>query len=67
MNELPDEENRAKKAVRRQEYTYKAVLGSLRRDCTEPTAIFDLGRRGLVRVSHAPPLVCLDLYAGDMI
>ena len=63
MNELPDEENRAKKPVRGQEYTYKVVLGSLRRDCTEP----DLTSGGLVRVSHAPPLVCLDLYAGDMI
>ena len=31
MNELSDEENRAKKVVRGQEYTYKAVLGSLRR------------------------------------
>ena len=36
MNELPDEETRAKKAVRGQEYTYKAVLGSLRRVCADP-------------------------------
>ena len=32
MTELPDEKKRAKKAVCGQEYTYKAVLGSLRRE-----------------------------------
>ena len=32
-------------------------------DCAEPY----LTSGGLVRVPHAPPLVCLDLYVGDMI
>ena len=63
MNKLPDEENRARKAVRGQEYNYIVVLSSLRRDCVEP----DLTLGGLVRVPHAPPPVSFDLYVGGMI
>ena len=63
VTELPGEKNRAKKAVCGQEYTYKAVMGSLRRDCAE----LDLTPDGLVRVLHAPPLICFDLYVGGMI
>ena len=63
MGELPDAKNQAKKAARDQECTYKVVLRSLRRDCAET----DLTSGELVRVPHAPPLVCLDLYVGDMI
>ena len=63
MNKLPDAKNRARKAVPGQEYNYIVVLSSLRRDCVEP----DLTLGGLVRVPHAPPLVCFDLYVGDMI
>ena len=52
INKLSDEENRARKAVRGQEYNYIVVLSSLRRDCAES----DLTLGGLVRVPHAPPL-----------
>ena len=63
MNELPDEENRAKKAIRGQEYTPQVVLSSLRRDRAES----DLTLCRLVRVPHAPPPVFFDLYVGEMI
>ena len=63
MNELPDKKKRAKKAARGQDCTYKVVLHSLRRDCAEP----NLTLGGLVRVLHAPPLVCFDLYVVGMI
>ena len=63
VNELHNEENRAKKAIRSQEYTPQVVLSSLRRDRAES----DLTLCRLVRVPHAPPPVFFDLYVGKMI
>ena len=63
MNELAQPEKRAKQAACGQEFTYKVVLSSLRRDCADP----DLTLGELVHILHAPPLVCFDLYVGDMI
>lgn len=63
MNKLPDAKNRAKKAARGNEYTYKAVLGSLRRDCAEPNVTL----YRLVRVPEAPPPAFIDLYGGEII
>ena len=63
MNKLPDKKNRAKKAIRGQEYTPQVVLSSLRRDRAES----DLTLCRLVRVPYAPPPVSLDFYVGDMI
>ena len=51
VTELPDLKNRAKKAVCGQEYTYTAVVGSLRRGLRR--AIFDLGQ-ACARSTRAP-------------
>ena len=63
MNKLSDEENRARKAVRGQEYNYIVVLSFLRRDCVEP----DLTLGGLVRVPHVPPPVSFVWYVDGMV